>query len=207
MQTEGDAHVDVHGRSGSAVPNRADSVVNRDSSTKTLRHRPVRHRLGKYRISLARSSRVQDLFGCLRAHEDLVRPIKSCGNCGDIIESPFGSLLAQTTGEIRRRTRHGAPQRNIAYRTLISRTSGVQAQQSSSLDRNAIVFGQFESAPMAPIRKESRPRERRAGLQIWQRLWRPLTDYLRDPYRPERHYMRGPGPKYLARHSTRSDKE
>jgi len=27
--------------------------------------------------------------------------------------------------------------------------------------------------------------------KVWQDGWR----WLRDPYRPERHYMRGPGPK------------
>ena len=29
---------------------------------------------------------------------------------------------------------------------------------------------------------------------------RRLTQYLRDPYRPERHYMRGPGPKWREKH-------
>ena len=32
-------------------------------------------------------------------------------------------------------------------------------------------------------------------------FWRELTREFRDPYRPERHYMRGPGPKWLARHA------
>jgi hypothetical protein len=27
-----------------------------------------------------------------------------------------------------------------------------------------------------------------------------LIERARDPYRPERHYMRGPGPKWHARH-------
>jgi hypothetical protein len=27
--------------------------------------------------------------------------------------------------------------------------------------------------------------------QVWERIWRALC----DPYRPEQHYMRGPGPK------------
>jgi hypothetical protein len=35
---------------------------------------------------------------------------------------------------------------------------------------------------------------RRAGL-----LWRRLISALSDPYRPEQHYMRGPGPKYYER--------
>jgi hypothetical protein len=30
-------------------------------------------------------------------------------------------------------------------------------------------------------------------------LWRSLRKDLFDPYRPERHYMRGPGPKWRAK--------
>jgi len=31
-------------------------------------------------------------------------------------------------------------------------------------------------------------------------LWRKLMMELFDPYRPELHYMRGPGPKWCERH-------
>jgi hypothetical protein len=31
--------------------------------------------------------------------------------------------------------------------------------------------------------------------------WRRLTASLLDPYRPELHYMRGPGPKWRAKHA------
>jgi hypothetical protein len=31
--------------------------------------------------------------------------------------------------------------------------------------------------------------------------WRTVTHDLFDPYRPERHYMRGPGPKWGAKHA------
>lgn len=31
-------------------------------------------------------------------------------------------------------------------------------------------------------------------------LWRSVCRDAFDPYRPERHYMRGPGPKWRARH-------
>ncbi len=31
-------------------------------------------------------------------------------------------------------------------------------------------------------------------------LWHGLLRDLFDTYRPERHYMRGPGPKWLAKH-------
>jgi len=35
-------------------------------------------------------------------------------------------------------------------------------------------------------------------------LWRSLRKDLFDAYRPELHYMRGPGPKWRAKHQTRS---
>jgi len=30
--------------------------------------------------------------------------------------------------------------------------------------------------------------------------WHRLVDFARKPYRPEMHYMRGPGPKWHAKH-------
>jgi hypothetical protein len=38
------------------------------------------------------------------------------------------------------------------------------------------------------------------GLDLAARRWRQLRSYLCDPYRPELHYMRGPGPKWRERH-------
>jgi hypothetical protein len=32
------------------------------------------------------------------------------------------------------------------------------------------------------------------------RLWRELLEAFFDPYRPELHYMRGPGPKWRKKH-------
>ena len=32
-------------------------------------------------------------------------------------------------------------------------------------------------------------------------VWLAVTSQLFDSYRPERHYMRGPGPKWHAKHS------
>jgi len=32
--------------------------------------------------------------------------------------------------------------------------------------------------------------------------WRRLIDRAFDSYRPERHYMRGPGPKWHAKHGS-----
>ncbi len=34
--------------------------------------------------------------------------------------------------------------------------------------------------------------------------WHRLINRACDSYRPERHYMRGPGPKWCARHRTES---
>jgi hypothetical protein len=32
------------------------------------------------------------------------------------------------------------------------------------------------------------------------KAWRDVVRELTDPYRPELHYMRGPGPKWAAKH-------
>ena len=37
-------------------------------------------------------------------------------------------------------------------------------------------------------------------IDALRRRWRRLTAALLDPYRPELHYMRGPGPKWHAKH-------
>jgi hypothetical protein len=34
--------------------------------------------------------------------------------------------------------------------------------------------------------------------------WHRLVDLARNPYRPELHYMRGPGPKWHAKHRAHS---
>jgi hypothetical protein len=39
------------------------------------------------------------------------------------------------------------------------------------------------------------------GLGATARRWRWLRTALLSPYRPERHYMRGPGPKWRAKHA------
>jgi hypothetical protein len=33
------------------------------------------------------------------------------------------------------------------------------------------------------------------------KAWRDAMHELTDPYRPELHYMRGPGPKWAAKHA------
>jgi hypothetical protein len=42
---------------------------------------------------------------------------------------------------------------------------------------------------------------RSSTSRTWTRIWRKLTGAWRNPYRPEQHYMRGPGPKWRAKHS------
>src|SRR5262245_43860626 len=43
-----------------------------------------------------------------------------------------------------------------------------------------------------------------AASRIWQRAWRALTRSVHERYRPEQHYMRGPGPKYRAKGNERN---
>lgn len=59
---------------------------------------------------------------------------------------------------------------------------------------NAPVTSYFLSA----LLPTHRPNE---GLTAAQRHWRKLVGSLSDPYRPELHYMRGPGPKWREKHA------
>ena len=45
----------------------------------------------------------------------------------------------------------------------------------------------------------------RTYLQYASQIWAQIRRPLHDSYRPERHYMRGPGPKYRARHLQKPD--
>jgi hypothetical protein len=40
-----------------------------------------------------------------------------------------------------------------------------------------------------------------SGLDAVARRWRRLRSTVFDPYRPELHYMRGPGPKWRGKHA------
>jgi hypothetical protein len=53
------------------------------------------------------------------------------------------------------------------------------------------------ATPMGGTRRRP-PRFIPTLVRLWQGLKRDLT----DSYRPERHYMRGPGPKWHAKHAT-----
>ena len=41
------------------------------------------------------------------------------------------------------------------------------------------------------------------SLTAWRTRWKTIVARLADPYRPERYYMRGPGPKWHAKHAPR----
>lgn len=51
---------------------------------------------------------------------------------------------------------------------------------------------------MLAARSASSPRRPRTLLAALATRWTRLVRGLRAPYRPERHYMRGPGPKWRA---------
>ncbi len=42
----------------------------------------------------------------------------------------------------------------------------------------------------------------RSPLNIITTSWLKLVESIRDPYRPERHYMRGPEPRWYAKHQS-----
>lgn len=45
----------------------------------------------------------------------------------------------------------------------------------------------------------------RRHLDLIMTRWRRLFTIARNPYRPELHYMRGPGPKWHAKHRGHAD--
>ncbi len=62
-----------------------------------------------------------------------------------------------------------------------------------------------ESVPAKFARRPvRRTRSMARGLALIAALWRKLTRNLGAGYRPEHHYMRGPGPKWHERNSHRS---
>ncbi|HEX2655435.1 MAG TPA: hypothetical protein VHN11_17530 [Xanthobacteraceae bacterium] len=53
---------------------------------------------------------------------------------------------------------------------------------------------------MANIHTDQAPNLQMAAEE----LWRTVGKALFDPYHPERHYMRGPGPKWRERHAQKT---
>jgi hypothetical protein len=51
------------------------------------------------------------------------------------------------------------------------------------------------------LRLQSRmmPRRQRLPLDAFAARWLKLIEIVCDPYRPELHYMRGPGPRWYAK--------
>ena len=91
--------------------------------------------------------------------------------------------------------------RNAAYKTLRRRPCAVQAQEiMDPASRNGgFVSRQVMGMAMIRLREHPRMQVLCAASELWQRIRRDLVESLHDPYRPERHYMRGPGPKYRAK--------
>jgi hypothetical protein len=54
-----------------------------------------------------------------------------------------------------------------------------------------MMFGQFSSTPLCQ------------RLNVIMTSWHGLIQTARNPYRPELYYMRGPGPKWYAKHQGR----
>ena len=92
--------------------------------------------------------------------------------------------------------------RNAAYKTLRRRPCAVQAQEIMDLASRSGDFVSWQFMGMAMIRLREHPRMRVlcAASELWQRIRRDLVESLHDPYRPERHYMRGAGPAWRAKH-------
>jgi hypothetical protein len=55
----------------------------------------------------------------------------------------------------------------------------------------------FPSTPRAAALIGGRTERKLAALDRWQRLLQAIC----DPYRPELHYMRGPGPRWHEKHA------
>ena len=91
--------------------------------------------------------------------------------------------------------------RNAAYKTLRRRPCAVQAQKIMDPASRNGGFVSRQVMGMAMIRLREHPRMRMlcAASELWLRIRRDLVESLYDPYRPERHYMRGPGPKCRAK--------
>jgi hypothetical protein len=53
---------------------------------------------------------------------------------------------------------------------------------------------------MLQLQSRSMPRRQRSPLDAFTARWLKLIEIVFDPYRPERHYMRGPGPRWYAKH-------
>jgi hypothetical protein len=53
---------------------------------------------------------------------------------------------------------------------------------------------------MTQVRSFSLSLRHRSPVNVIVTRWYRLIQSIRDPYRPELHYMRGPGPRWHAKH-------
>jgi len=53
---------------------------------------------------------------------------------------------------------------------------------------------------MSQVQSSSLSLRCRLPVRVIAKMWHKLIQSVRDPYRPELHYMRGPGPKWYAKH-------
>ena len=53
---------------------------------------------------------------------------------------------------------------------------------------------------MSQVQSSSLSLRRRLPVRVIATRWYKLIQSVRDPYRPELHYMRGAGPKWRAKH-------
>ena len=59
---------------------------------------------------------------------------------------------------------------------------------------------------MSDVQLLQRPRSPRLRLGEVVTAWHELIERFFSPYRPERHYMRGPGPKWRAKQRSPADR-
>jgi hypothetical protein len=62
-----------------------------------------------------------------------------------------------------------------------------------------------EGAYETHVRAQPSSTPLRQRLNVVMTRWRGLIQIARNPYRPELHYMRGPGPKWYAKHQGRTE--
>jgi hypothetical protein len=62
---------------------------------------------------------------------------------------------------------------------------------ANRIEEGTMIFAQPSSTPLCQC------------LNVIMTRWRGLIQIARNPYRPELHYMRGPGPKWYAKHQGR----
>ena len=76
-------------------------------------------------------------------------------------------------------------------------------RRDSETQRYVDRVGAYETHVRARRASPSTPRCQRLNAILTR--WHRLIQIARNPYRPELHYMRGPGPKWYAKHQGRTE--